>query len=52
MKDDKPDEGLRPTFVGHLLIRDPESGKVLLNKRDQNLPAPKNDRNRDEDRKV
>lgn len=35
MQDDSQvDEGIRPTFVGHLLIRDPESGEILLNQRD------------------
>lgn len=28
------DEGLKPTIVGHLMIRDPDSGEVFLNKRD------------------
>jgi hypothetical protein len=34
MKDDKVDEGMKTMFVGHILIRDAETGKVLLNKRD------------------
>jgi hypothetical protein len=28
------DEGVKPMIVAHLLIRDPQSGEVLLNQRD------------------
>lgn len=32
--DSETDEGMCPTIVGHILIRDAETGEVLLNQRD------------------
>lgn len=36
------DEGLKPMVVGHLLIRDLDTGEVLLNQRDENSPKDNN----------
>ncbi len=30
----KPDEGMNPIIVGHILIRDVDTGQVLVNQRD------------------
>jgi hypothetical protein len=38
-KNDEFFEDMTPRVTGHILIRDPESGEVFVNKRDGNRPS-------------
>ncbi len=35
-----PDEGMKPMIVGHILIREKDTGKVLLDQRDNLIEQP------------
>lgn len=41
-KNDEFFEDMTPRVTGHILIRDPESGEVFVNKRDGNRPSRSN----------
>lgn len=36
----EPDDGMKPVIIGHILIRDPETGEVLLKQRDNFVHQP------------
>lgn len=39
--DSIPDDGVKATMVGHILIRDVTTGEVLLNQRDNSVSKEK-----------
>lgn len=40
MNQNDPDDGMKPTIIGHIVIRDNDTGEVLVNQRDTFAQQP------------